>query len=64
MKGVLVSLAGGAVLAQLLSLQNQQEFERSNEEARDTSRPGFKSYGLNFGFRTDSTVRLTDRGTR
>ena len=36
--------------AQLLCWYNQREFERSNEEARDTSRPGFKSYGLNPGY--------------
>jgi len=38
---------------------NKQEFEAAAEEMRDVSRPGNKSYGLNYGFKTDSAVKVS-----
>ena len=36
---------------------SREEFLKSYENLRDTSRPGYKSYGLNFGFKTDQAVK-------
>lgn len=40
-----------------LAAQNSNEHKIAMEIARDASRPGYKSYGLNYGFKTDSAVR-------
>lgn len=42
-----------------LADQNANSHRLSMEIARDASRPGYKSYGLNYGFKTDSAVRAT-----
>jgi hypothetical protein len=47
---------------QLISNQikkSTQEFHDSYYNNRDTTRPGNKSFGLNYGFKTDTTVKFT-----
>jgi hypothetical protein len=43
-------------LIQLKIKRNKEEFKESYENSRDTSRPGNKSFGLNYGFKTDLSV--------
>ena len=52
------SIAGYSLLSFLAS-KNYKDFLKSNEDYRDTTRPGNKSYGLNYGFKTDKTVVFT-----
>jgi hypothetical protein len=53
--GCLISLVGYIYLNEQ-GKENLSEYIKSYEELRDATRPGYKSYGLNFGFKTDKTV--------
>ena len=55
---ILTGCAVGYSLAYYKCKSNNEEFIKSYELSRDTSRPGYKSYGMNFGFKTDKTVKL------
>ncbi|CAG9334935.1 unnamed protein product [Blepharisma stoltei] len=45
------------------SKQSINEYEDARDEIRDASRLGNKSYGLNFGYKTDSTIEdILDTG--
>jgi hypothetical protein len=43
-------------IAQLQIRKNKEDFKASYEIQRDTTRPGNKSFGLNYGFKTDLAV--------
>lgn len=52
--GLIGTLSTGIV--QFKVKKNKDECVRAWEELRDTSRPGNKSFGLNYGFKTDLSV--------
>lgn len=50
---------GGSYIAH----SNQKAYVESEELTRDTTRPGNKSYGLNYGYKADNAVEaLLDSG--
>ena len=61
-----VSSFGLIALYQVLNhklSKNKEEFYQCYEENRDTTRPGNKSFGLNYGFKTDMAIEeMLDTG--
>jgi hypothetical protein len=44
-------------------IKNKEEFHKCYEENRDTTRPGNKSFGLNYGYKTDMAIEeMLDTG--
>lgn len=55
LSGAFFAASIGSALA-LLAKRNRETYATDLLEMRDTSRPSYKSYGLNFGFKTDSAI--------
>lgn len=55
----LVLLTGGYIYLKSYVANNKKEFYHNYEITRDTTRPGNKSFGLNYGYKTDSAVTIT-----
>ena len=42
-----------------LAMVNKKDFLATYDSTRDTTRPGNKSFGLNYGYKTDLAVKFT-----
>lgn len=55
----LMIIGAGYFHLKSLIAKNKKEFLTTYEKSRDTTRPGNKSFGLNYGYKTDSAVKFT-----